>query len=399
MTTVVAETLVQAPLPLAYRAFTNSTSLREWLCDVATVDPHPRGRIYLWWRGDFYSSGHYLELEQNQKVRFRWFSSSDPAPTEITVTFAEQGDCVLVRMAHTVPDDPAWAKMAASFRQEWQDSLENLKSVLETGLDLRIANRPMLGIFPGDFTPEQAEALGVPVHEGLRLDGVVEGMGAQKAGLQKDDVVVEMAGKPIRSDADSLPNAISGKKGGDAISVVFYRGPEKKIINMTLSKRPMPQVPSDPAELAKQARAFYEAGFPELEKCFAGVSDEQARTRPAPEEWSALEVVAHLVHGERFNQIFLANLVDGYELVNDGFGTNVHAQNQATVAAHPTVATMLEAYRRSFEETLAFVACLPAEFAANKGSYYRFGSGLLQPNFHMDGHMEQIRAALATVKK
>jgi hypothetical protein len=288
--------------------------------------------------------------------------------------------------------------MAENFRQEWQDSLENLKSVLETGLDLRIANRPMLGIFPGDFTPEQAEALGVPIHEGLRLDGVVEGMGAQKAGLQKDDVLVEMAGKPIKLDADSLPNAISGKKGGDEVQVVFYRGPEKKTITMTLSKRPMPEVPTDPAELAKQARAFYEQGFPELEKCFEGATDEQARARPEPDEWSALEVVAHLLHGERFNQLFLTNLVDGYELVSDGFGTNIHAYNKATVATYPTIAEMLGAYRRSFEETLAFVAALPAEFAANKGSYYRFGSGLLQPNFHMTAHLEQIQAALAAAK-
>jgi uncharacterized protein YndB with AHSA1/START domain len=399
MATVSAEILVRASLKLAYRAFTNSTSLREWLCDVATVDPRPRGRIYLWWRGDFYSGGHYLELEENRLVRFRWLSNIDPAPTEIVVTFAEKDGGALVRMDHTVPDDPAWAKMAENFRQEWQDSLENLKSVLETGLDLRIANRPMLGIIPGDFTKEQAEALGIPVHEGMRLDGVVEGMGAHKAGLQKNDVLVEMNGKPIKADANSLPTAIAGKKGGDDIQVVFYRGSERKTVTMTLTKRPMPEVPSDPAELAKQARAIYEAAFPSLEACFAGFSDEAARARPQPDEWSALEVVAHLLHGERFNQWYLSALVDGYEPVSDGFGSNVNAYNQATVATYPTIAEMLLAYRRSFEETLAFVERLPADFAANKGSYYRFGSGLLQPNFHLNAHLQQIREALAAARQ
>jgi len=105
MTTVSAEKLIHAPLHLAYRAFTNSTSLREWLCDVATVDLHPGGRIYLWWRGDFYSSGHYLELDQDKKVRFRWYSSIDPAPTEITVSFVEKDGGTLVRMEHSVSDD------------------------------------------------------------------------------------------------------------------------------------------------------------------------------------------------------------------------------------------------------------------------------------------------------
>ena len=220
MATVSAETLVQAPLKLAYRAFTNATPLREWLCDVATVEPHARGRMYLWWRGDFYSSGHYLELEENKRVKFRWYSSIDPAPTEVTVTFEERDGGVMVCMDHEIPDDPAWQEKGETFRENWVDSLENLKSVLETGIDLRIANRPMLGIVPGDFTEEQQKALGVPVREGLRLDGLVDGMGAQRCGLQTNDVIVEMAGHPIRSDANSLPAAIAGKKGGDKIEVV-----------------------------------------------------------------------------------------------------------------------------------------------------------------------------------
>ena len=395
MTTVSAEIHVHAPLKLAYRAFTNSTSLREWLCDVATVDPHPRGRMYLWWRGDFYSSGHYLELEEDKRVKFRWFSSIDPAPTEVTVTVTEMDGGTLIRMDHEVPDDPAWSKAAEGFRAEWTGSLENLKSVLETGLDLRIATRPMLGIFPGDFTEEQAAALGVPVREGMRLDGVVDGMGAQKCGLQANDVIIEMAGHPIRNDAYSLPNAIAGKKGGDKIEVVFYRGAEKRTAMMELSRRPMPEVPFNAVELAGKARELYKVGLAEVEGCFEGATDAQAMARPAPQEWSALETVAHLIQGERFNQTYLTSLVDGYELVNDGFGSNVHAQVQATVAANPSIELMLGELRRAAEETLAYVSFLPDEFVANKGSFYRFGSVLLQPNFHLTGHTQQIKDAIS----
>jgi uncharacterized protein YndB with AHSA1/START domain len=399
MTTVSAEVFVHASARLAYRAFTNSTSLREWLCDVATVQPHPKGRMYLWWHGDFYSSGHYLELDENKCVKFRWYSSIDPAPTEVTVTVMERDGGSLVHLDHAVPDDPSWTKMAEGFRENWVESLENLKSVLETGIDLRIANRPMLGIVPGDFTEEQAKALGVPIHEGLRLDSAVEGMGAQKAGLQNNDVIVGMAGHPITNDAFSLPNAIAGKKGGDKIEVIFYRGPEKKIVTMELSKRPMPEVPFEPAEFARRAREIYESGLAEVEKCFEGVTDAQAMARPEPNEWSALEVVAHLIHGERFNQIFLTGLIDGYEPVTDGFGSNVTAQVQATVKANPSVALMLGALRRAVEETLAYISFIPEEFTRNKGSYYRFGFGLLQPNFHLTGHTQQIINALAAATK
>ena len=399
MAKVAEEVFVLVPVKLAYRAFTNSTALREWLCDVATVEAHPNGRMYLWWRGDFYSSGHYLELDESKRVRFRWFSNVDSAPTEVTVSVSEKEGGTLVRLDHEIPDDPAWAHKAEPFRENWADSLRNLKSVLETGIDLRIAERPMLGILPGDFTEEQARALGVPVHDGLRLDGVVDGMGAQRSGLQKDDVIVEMAGHPIRSDANSIPTAIAGKKGGDHIKVVIYRGPEKKDIDLELSKRPMPEVPFNAKELAKRARTLYEAGLAEVEQCFENVTDEQAMTKPEPKEWSALEIIAHLIHGERFNQTFLTSLIDGYEITSDGFGSNVDAQVAATVKANPSVALMLSALRRTVEETLAYTSLIPDEFVANKGSYYRFGFGLLQPNFHLTGHTQQIKAALSAASQ
>jgi uncharacterized protein YndB with AHSA1/START domain len=398
MPSVTAEISIQVPVRFAYRAFTNSTSLREWLCDAATVEARPRGRMYLWWRGDFYSSGHFIELEENKRVVFQWHSNQDPEPTTVTVTVTEQDGGTHLTLDHAVPNEGSWMLIAAEFLKHWEASLQNLKSVLETGIDLRIANRPMLGIIPGDFSPDQAEALGVPVRDGMRLDGVVDGMGAQAAGLQKDDVIVEMAGKPITSDFNTLPLALAGKKGGDTVEVVLYRGAEKKTVAMQLSKRPMPDVPFDPAELAGKAREGYTPALAELEKCFEGYNDGQAMKRPAPGEWSALEVVAHLIQEERFNVLRLGGLVNGFELTSDGYGGNVNAAMEATVRANPSIPLMLDALRRSVEEILAYTELLPEEFAANKGSYYRFGSALLQPDLHLAAHIQQIKDALAAAK-
>ena len=117
MATVSTEIFVNASPKTAYRAFTNSNSLREWLCDVATVEPHPKGRMYLWWRGDFYSSGHYLELDENKCVKFRWYANIDSAPTEVTVSVIEKDGGTLVRLDHEVPDDPSWSKTGETFRE------------------------------------------------------------------------------------------------------------------------------------------------------------------------------------------------------------------------------------------------------------------------------------------
>jgi hypothetical protein len=204
-----------------------------------------------------------------------------------------------------------------------------------------------------------------------------------------------MAGKPITREFNSLLNAIAGKKGGEEVEVVYYRGPEKKTVTMQLSRRPMPDVPFEPAELASRARGLFEPALAELEACFEGYSDEQAMKRPDPKEWSALEVVAHLIHGERFNSVYLASLIDGFELTNDGFGSNITPQVEATVRANPSIQLMLAELRRAVDEILAFTELVPADFVANKGSYYRFGSILLQPNFHLTAHTQQIKDALA----
>ncbi len=398
MTTLVSEIQVAAPIEQLYRAFTNATALREWLCDVATVVPHPQGRMYLWWNGDFYSSGHYLNLTENKQVSFRWFSSIDSAPTEVTVHFETKGKNTQVRLEHEVPNDPNWAKTGEIFKQNWDDSLENLKSVYETGIDLRIANRPMLGIYPGDFTAEQAKRLGVPVNQGLRLDDTIEGMGAYQAGLRKDDVLINVNNHEITNEFTTMIAAIAGTKGGDTVPVVFYRGAEKQTVNMTLTKRPMTNVPFNIEELVNQARSKMNAAFNALEEAFKEASEAQAAARPAPNEWSALDVVSHILHTERGLQFFFDECIGGHERAADDFGGNIDAHIRAITASHSGIQDMLNEVHRAQVVTLNFVSNLPPEAVQRKGSFYRLGDALLQNDLHIYGHIEQIKAALAAAQ-
>jgi hypothetical protein len=160
----------------------------------------------------------------------------------------------------------------------------------------------------------------------------------------------------------------------------------------------MPDVPFDPAELGRRARAIIEPQLQAVEKSFEGFDDSQAAARPAPEQWSALEVVAHLIHGERENQDFIADLVQGLERVGDGGGGNVDAQVRATLSVYPTISEMLGEFRRSFEETIRLAELVPPEFVANRGSFYRVGQLLLQADLHINDHLAQLQAALAAAK-
>lgn len=397
--TVVSEQFIKSAPPQVYLAFTRSLLLRQWLCDFATVLPRPGGRMYLWWNGDFYSAGEYTALEENKMVKFKWQARFEPGPSEVTVTLTPKDEGAYVRLEHTVPDGEDWKERAAGFKAEWDRTLPNLAALLETGLDRRIYDRPMLGIQISDFSAEIAKAAGVPVSEGMRLADTVEGMGARAAGLKQDDVIVEFDGKQITNDFGTLSLALQGKKGGDKVEVIFYRGPEKKTVTMELTRRPVPDVPPEPAKLAAEVRARYDQGLKLLEEAFAGVSEAEASHSPAPGEWSARQTLAHLIHTERGWLVNIDDVVGGYERNADDFGGNINAHIDATVTAYGGVAGMMDEMKRLAAEVAATLANLPPEFVARKSDYLNVGNTLLNGMLpHTQSHIEQIKKAIAAAR-
>ena len=87
MSIIKLEKIIQATPAEVFPYFTNSTALRDWLCDLATTDPRVGGRMYLWWTGDYYSSGEFLKLEQDKLVSLIWFGRGEPHATQVDVTF------------------------------------------------------------------------------------------------------------------------------------------------------------------------------------------------------------------------------------------------------------------------------------------------------------------------
>lgn len=271
--------------------------------------------------------------------------------------------------------------------------------MLETGLDRRTFDRPMLGINIGDFNPEIARSMQVPVSQGVRLDDVRSDMGAAAAGLCKGDVIIELDKKPITNDYGSLMAALLGKKGGDKVEVVFYRGPKKMTVMMQLSKRPVPDISWDPAELANQVRQKYEDLHSTLEACFKGVSEAEADHEPAAGEWSAKQTLAHLIQTERGQISNLDDAVGGYERLSDDWGGNLDGHIRATVAAYGTYRNMLDELKRLSVEMVTFLAGLPKSFVERKASYFQSASQVLELESHTLTHIEQIKSALAAARK
>jgi len=174
---------------------------------------------------------------------------------------------------------------------------------------------------------------------------------------------------------------------GTQVEVEFYRGPEKHMVFLELMPLPMPQVPETHAELIQVLEDSYKGEFQKLQKALSSVTEEAANWKPAPEEWSIKEILAHLIHTERDNQVGMHTLLleEDFEWVD-----NTLERGIATIAAYPTLAELMDEVSRSQKETIHFLKVLPQSFLARKGSYWKVAQNLLTNDTHMEEHTDQI---------
>jgi uncharacterized protein YndB with AHSA1/START domain len=397
--TLVFSRTINSPAAQIYHAFTNATALREWMCDFATLVPRVGGRLYLAWNNGFYSSGEFTALEVDSSVAFTWFGRGDPHTTQVQVTISSQNGSTQVQIEQSGHGSgEAWAAVVREQSRGWELGLDNLKSILETGEDLRLTRRPMLGITVSDYNSEIAQKLGVPTKEGLRLDSTLAEMGAHAAGLQKDDVIVVLGDRQIR-DFNDLASALQGRFAGEQVEVSFYRGAEKRTVTMELSGRPIPEIPKNGRELAAIVQEKYDQIDSELADIFRDVPEEEAGQKPAADEWSAKDVLAHMIVSERFSSTYIVELVNSQERWSDDFPGNNDEQIQSVVKAYPTVKDLLEELKRNEMETVSLLETLTEEFINRKGSYWRLAYGSIQPDYHAELHYGQIRAAIEAARK
>jgi serine protease Do len=112
-----------------------------------------------------------------------------------------------------------------------------VKPTMETLISAGKIERGYLGIGTVDVTKAIAQSFGLPVDKGIAVTAVGEGTPAQKAGLRQNDVIVRVDGQDVTNNGDLL--AILAKhRAGDAVSIEFYRGSDRKTLDVTLDARP-----------------------------------------------------------------------------------------------------------------------------------------------------------------
>ncbi len=131
--------------------------------------------------------------------------------------------------------------LVLDLRRMREGGLLNDMSMALSMADMEAASEPRayLGVYYGNWNEscdKEARKKGPPVKEGACITAIESDTPAEKAGLKDGDVIVAMDGKSIKN-GEGLAEAIGEHKPGDDVKVTYYRGKEKKTVNVTLAQK------------------------------------------------------------------------------------------------------------------------------------------------------------------
>ncbi len=384
---------------LAFEALTKASELREWCSDEAWTQVQLGGRYDLRWNQGYRSDGRFVELDPPHRAVVTWLGTGEPGKTQVAFSLNPDEGGVKVVIRHSgfgASDD--WDKAVEASDQGWSMGVENLKSTLETGVDLRLARRPFLGITFDILTPQRAERDGIAVERGIIVLGAVEGSGAEAAGLGAGDIIVSLGGMETPGYQE-LGDSLAARQVGDLVDLKLVRGQATETIQVTLGSRPQPDVPETAGELANRLAERHKEASAQLVVALEGVTDAEADQSPAEGEWSVMQVLAHLSTGERgFHNVLVNWALNGWL---DGGPIDQNAipgQLDAALAVTPSLQGMLDRYLTDVAETVELIRRLPDETVLHKARFRRIAEAVHYGPPHTREHVEQIKATIATVR-
>jgi hypothetical protein len=344
--------------------------------------------------------GTFKTLVPPRKAAVTWKGTGDPGKT--TVKFkvkARDGGGAKVTVIHSgFGAGKKWDTAVKEAEKGWKLGLENLQSTVKTGVDLRIARQPFLGIYPSVLDADQAAKEGIAAEEGIYINGTLEDSGARAAGVDKGDVIVAIGGVGTPS-YQALNDAVRPHRAGDVVDVELVRGQERETVQLTLGERPMADVPDTAEGLAEKVADLYKETDAEIKAAVEGLTEEEAEQRPAEDEWSVKQVLAHLSIVERNTQSNVSGVaLYGWQDGGQGNPAVTPGRLAAVLAVEPTLEGLLKRYFADEKETVALLRGLPEETLARKARYYRIGQGIVFLPLHTRGHIAQIQEIVKAVR-
>ncbi len=384
---------------LAFEALTRASELREWCSEQAWTEVRPGGRYEMRWNSGYRADGNFVDLDPPHRAAVTWHGTGEPGETAVEFSVKPVDGGVKVTVLHRgFGPGPEWDKAVKASDEGWSEGLENLKSVLETGVDLRLARQPFLGINLDLLTPKRAAAEGIAADEGIYVLDTVEGSGARAAGLGKGDVIVSLAGRETPGFAE-LGAALRACRAGDVVDVDLVRGQERETVQVTLGSRPMREVPASAGALADLLAEGQAGAAAELRAAVEEVTEAQAEAQPGEGEWSVKQTLAHLSEGERgFHMVIVNVALNGWFDAGPVYPDQIPGRLDAVLAVTPTLQGLVERVITDQAETAALVRGLPQTALEHKARFRRISDFCLSGPDHTREHIDQIKRAIAAAR-
>jgi len=115
--------------------------------------------------------------------------------------------------------------------------ISTVANVMDQIIKTGSVTRGWIGIEAQEITEELAESFGLQNTDGALIAGVQRGSPADAGGVKPGDILIAVAGKPVK-DPQAMLDLIAGQKPGDTVPFSFRR--EKKVVETTIrvGKRP-----------------------------------------------------------------------------------------------------------------------------------------------------------------
>jgi len=121
------------------------------------------------------------------------------------------------------------------------------RNVMEQIVSKGRVTRAYLGIVPQDVTPSVAKAFGRSEVSGALVGDVSAGSPAQKADIERGDIIVEVDGRPI-ADSNQLRMMISMMRPDSSVNVKLVRDGTQRTVTVNLGELPTTQAAVEPGK-------------------------------------------------------------------------------------------------------------------------------------------------------
>ena len=111
------------------------------------------------------------------------------------------------------------------------------RNVMEQIINNGKVTRAYLGVMAQEVTPTIAKAFHEPEVRGALIGDVTPNSPAQKAGLEKGDIILDISGKPVNNSAE-LRMHVSLMAPGTKVNVKVFRDGAEKTLPLTLAEMP-----------------------------------------------------------------------------------------------------------------------------------------------------------------